>query len=141
MAIRKETVKAQFDEAVRSVLEPGEVVQTGTAAVTGPNPLWSQGLFGLVGLLLFGVRYHFVFLTDRRVIFMKMSMMSSRPKGGLAWSDARSAASVSDVRSAATWSSFQYQRPAGGKPLRLNVARPWREEFKAIAEGLGGAVG
>lgn len=140
MAIRKETVKAQFDQAVRSVLLPGEIVQTGAAAVTGPNPLWSQGLLGLVGLLLFGVRYHFVFLTDRRVIFMKMSMMSSRPQG-LTWSDDRSAASVSDVRNAATWSSFQYQRPAGGKPVRLNFARPWREEFTAIAEGLGGAVG
>jgi hypothetical protein len=30
--------------------------------------LWAQGLLGLAGFLIFGMRYYYVALTDRRLI-------------------------------------------------------------------------
>jgi hypothetical protein len=53
VAVRKETNKQQFSEALPAVLEPGERVLGG---VSGPNPLWVQGLLGLAGFLIFGMR-------------------------------------------------------------------------------------
>lgn len=67
MAVRKETIKQQFNEALPAVLEPGEQVLGGAYGVSGPNPLWAQGLLGLVGFLIFGMRYYYVALTDRRL--------------------------------------------------------------------------
>ena len=81
MAVRKETIKQQFNEALPAVLEPGERVLGGTYGVSGPNPLWAQGLLGLAGFLLFGMRYFYVALTDRRLIFMNASFWTSRPQG------------------------------------------------------------
>ena len=81
MAVRKETIKQQFNEALPAVLEPGERVLGGAYGVSGPNPLWAQGLLGLAGFLLFGMRYYYVALTDRRLIFMNASFWTSRPQG------------------------------------------------------------
>jgi hypothetical protein len=35
----------------------GEQVLGGAYGVSGPNPLWAQGLLGLAGFLIFGMRY------------------------------------------------------------------------------------
>jgi hypothetical protein len=118
------------------MLEPGEQLLAGGWCASGPSPLWLQGLFGYIGMIVAGVRYYFVWVTDRRVIFLKASALSSRPKG-LAWADLRSAASITDAHPAATWSWFKYTRPAGGKPLRLNFPRPWREDFAVMTQALG----
>ena len=88
MAVRKETIKQPFNGALPAVLEPGERVLGGAYGVSGPNPLWAQGLLGLAGFLIFGMRYYYVALTDRRLVFMNASFWTSRPKG-LAWSDPR----------------------------------------------------
>jgi hypothetical protein len=140
MAVRRETVRKQFEDAVQPLLEPGEQLVAGAYGASGPNPLWLSGLFGLIGMLVAGVRYYFVWVTDRRVIFMGASMMTARPKGGLAWSDARSSVSISDATPAATWSWFKYQRPAGDKPIRMNFARPWRDDFAQMTGALGGTT-
>ena len=137
MAVRKETVKKQFMEALPSVLEPGEQVQASAYTISGPNPFWSQGLLGLVGMLLFGVRYYFLAVTDRRAILMKASLWTSRPKG-LAYADAKSAVSISDVATdAKVWNHLMYARP-GAKPLRLNFHAWWRDEMKAVVAALPG---
>jgi hypothetical protein len=39
------------------VLEPGERVLGGAYGVSRPNPLLAQGLLGLAGFLIFGMRY------------------------------------------------------------------------------------
>ena len=140
MAVRKETVRKQFQDAVQPLLEPGEQLVTGAWCASGPSPLWVQGLFGLAGMVIANVRYYFFWVTDRRVIFMKSSMFSSRPKG-LAWADLRSAVTISEAQPAATWSHFKYHRPAGGKPIRLNFPRPWREEFATMTNALGSGGG
>ena len=50
MAVRKDTIKQLFIEALPPVLEPGEQVLGGAYGVSGPNPLWAQGLLGLAGI-------------------------------------------------------------------------------------------
>lgn len=140
MAVRRDTVRKQFEEAVQPLLEPGEQLVAGSYGASGPNPLWLSGLFGFIGMIIAGVRYYFVWVTDRRVIFMGASMMTARPKGGMVWADQRAAVSVSDVTPAATWSWFRYHRPAGGKPIRMNFPRFWREDFTAMTSALGGSA-
>jgi hypothetical protein len=48
----------QFSEVLPAVLEPGERVLGRAYGVSGPNPLWGQGLLGLAGFLIFGMRYY-----------------------------------------------------------------------------------
>jgi hypothetical protein len=59
--------------------------------------LWAKGLLGLAGFLIFGMRYYYVALTDRRLIFMNASFWTSRPKG-FAWSDPRDSITISDLQ-------------------------------------------
>jgi hypothetical protein len=137
MAVRKEKVRQQYAEAVQQHLEPGEQLVAGAYGASGPNPLWLTGLLGLVGTVVANVRYYFVWVTDRRVIFLKGSFSTARPTG-FAWSDLRSGVSITDATPASTWSWFRYHRPAGGKPIRMNFARPWREEFAQMTAALSG---
>jgi hypothetical protein len=139
VAVRKETIKQQFTRAVQQHLEPGEQIVTGAWAVQGPSPWLVTGLFGVVGMLIADVHYYFVWVTDRRVVFHKGSFWTARPTA-FAWSDLRSAVRIADVSPASTWSWFRYQRPAGGKPIRLNFARPWRAEFAQMVAALSGGV-
>ena len=81
MAVRKDTIKQQFIEALPPVLEPGEQVLGGARGVSGPNPLWAQGLLGLAGFLIFGMRYYYVALTDRRLIFLNALVLDLAPQG------------------------------------------------------------
>ena len=138
MAIRKETVREQFMEALPSVLEPGEQLRAGAYCVSGPSPLWIAGLLGLIGMLLFGVQYYFLAITDRRAILMKASFWTARP-AGLGFSDPKDAIVISEiVTDAKLWSHLLYARP-GQKPLRLNFHTWWRDEMKQVVAALGGA--
>jgi hypothetical protein len=139
MALRKETIKKQFTEALPTVLEQGEQMQAGTFCVSGPNPLFAQGLFGIIGLLLFQMRWYFVAVTDRRVVFLKASYWTGRPSG-FAWADPRASVSVSDVNLVAkVWGHFKYTSPTKPSALRLNVHRWWLEEGNAVAAALTSA--
>jgi hypothetical protein len=125
MAVRKEAVKQQFTEALPGVLEPGEQVLGGAFGMSGPNPLFAQGLFGVAGYLIFRVRPYYVAVTDRRVIFMRASFWTTRPKG-MAWSDARSSVTIRDVRTdAKLWNSATFSTPSKHK-LRMNFHTFWR---------------
>jgi hypothetical protein len=136
MALRKETIKKQFTEALPAVLEPGEQMQAGTFCVSGPNPLFAQGLLGIIGMLLFGMRWYFIAVTDRRVVFLKASYWTGRPSG-FAWADARFSTSVSDVNlSAKVWGHFKYSSPTKPGAVRLNVHRWWLDEGKAVVAAL-----
>ncbi len=136
MAVRKEAIKQQFTEALPAVLEPGEQVQSGAYLVSGPSPMWVAGLLGLIGILLFNVRYYYLAVTDRRVIFYAASFWSSRPKG-FAWADPRGSVAISDVvTDAKLWNHMLFSRPGAAKPLRLNVHAFWREEMKGVVAAL-----
>ncbi len=134
MAIRKDTIKKQFDAALPALLEPGEQVQAQTLTQSGPTP-WLMGAIGIFIMLAMGMRYYFMVVTDRRVLFMKASMWSQRPKG-LAWADPRSAVALSDVdANAVLWSHLKY-RKADGSEIRLNFHRLWRDELQAAVSVL-----
>jgi hypothetical protein len=136
VAVRKETIKKQFEDALPSVLEPGEQLVAATYCVSGPSPLWVTGLLGLLGMLLFGVRYYYLAVTDRRVVMMRASFWTSRP-AGLAFADPRGSVTISDVDAdAKLWNHLLFAMP-GQKPLRLNVHAWWRDEMKQVVAALG----
>jgi hypothetical protein len=85
MAFRKATIVEQFDAAIAGTLEPGEQVRAGTLTQAGPTP-WLTGAIGIVLMLVLGMRYYFVAVTDRRVIFFGASLMTVKPTK-LGWAD------------------------------------------------------
>ncbi|HJP66612.1 MAG TPA: hypothetical protein VKA30_09955 [Actinomycetota bacterium] len=134
MAFRRAKIKEQFGSAVQEVLEPGEQVQAETLTQSGPSP-WLTGLIGWLFMLVAGARFYFIVLTDRRVLFLKASLLSGRPRG-LAWADPRGAVRISDVQLGNTlWSKFRYARPEG-KELRLNIHRIWRSDAQELVQAL-----
>jgi hypothetical protein len=136
MAFRRAKIKEQFDAAIPAVLEPGEQIVAQTLSQSGPSP-WLTGVIGLVIMLVAGARYYFIAVTDRRVLFMKASMITGRPKG-LAWADPRGSVQVSDVDlNNVVWSKFRYRRP-DGKDIRINIHRFWRDDGQAVVNALTG---
>ena len=63
----------------------------------GAEPFVGAGPVGLAGFLIFGMRYYYVALTDRRLIFLNASFWTSRPKG-FAWADPRESITTSDLQ-------------------------------------------
>jgi len=133
LAVRRETIRSQFTEAIGRELEQDEQVVAGAFTVSGPNPMLGLAI-GVVSMLLMGMRYYYLAITDRRVILMRASMLSSRP-AGLAFADPRSGVQFTDVKTAAVWSSLRYCRP-DGKRLRLNFHRAWRDDMQAVVNSL-----
>ena len=83
MAVRKETIRTQFTEALGPVLEPGEQVVAGAVTQSGHSP-WLTSAFGALGYLIFmafGTRLYFMAVTDRRVVLIKASILRGRPAG------------------------------------------------------------
>lgn len=139
VAFRRATIKEQFDAAISAVLEPGEEAQAETLSQSGPSPwlagVGPAGVIGWLNMLIAGDRYYFIVVTDRRVLFMKASMMTGRPRG-LAWADPRGAVEVSDVNlTNAVWSKFRYHRP-DAEDIHLNVHRFWRNDGLAVVNAL-----
>jgi hypothetical protein len=137
VAFRKEKIKEQFGAALDAgILEPGEQVEGGVFCQTGPSP-WLAGAIGIIIYMAFGARWGYFAVTDRRVLFVKGSIWSQRPKD-LMWSDPKPQIRVSDVKAdAALWNKFRYHRPGGAKPVRVNVHRIWRDELQSVMAALG----
>ena len=136
MALPKEQVERLFDDAVRPVLEPGERVVAGAFAVPGPSPM-RVGFLGAAVQAMRGESDLWMCLTDRRVLFVRATFLTQKPKG-LAWADARHAAEVAEVHDSerSGWNWFIYLRP-DGDPVRLNVSVVWEAELRAILGALG----
>jgi hypothetical protein len=141
VAIRKETIKQQYAQAMAPALEPGEQVLAGVMSQSGPSP-WLTGAIGILLMLAFGLKMYFVAVTDRRVVFWRGSLWSQRPQG-LAWADPRGAATITDVvADAKLWNSFRYARPGEGKPTRFNVSNViWKDEYRQLIALLTGSGG
>jgi hypothetical protein len=133
VAVRKETMKKQFAEAQAALLEPGERALAGSYTLSGPTP-WLMSGVGLVIMWAMGMRPLFVVVTDRRVLFIRASFWTARPKG-LAFADPRAGSSISDMKRARLWSHLRYHRP-GGENIRLNFHRIWRDEMQSVADTL-----
>jgi hypothetical protein len=136
VAVRKETIKAQVREWLSSALEPGEREVASVNTIAGPSPWLATGLLGLIGQAF--IRYYYVVVTDRRILFVNMSRVSGRPKD-IAIADPRSAVSVVEYRPASLWSVLKLNR-GEDKPLKLHVHRIWREELDQVAKALGAST-
>jgi hypothetical protein len=135
MASRKETVKARIDEAVRPLLEPGEQVQVSAHGVQGLNPYLAAYLRE-AGVVV-PQREYFVVLTDRRLLFIKVSFWRTQGKG-LAFADPRPQVSVVRFKRRLGWALVKLKRP-DQRTIRLNFRwRLWGEEAKALSAALGG---
>lgn len=136
MAFRKETIRQQFTDALSPVLDSGERVVAAGYTVSGPSP-WLTGALGIVLMLALGMRYYYVAVTDRRVLLMKASLLTQKPKG-LALAFPVAAVKVAAVNPAGVWSNLRLQPPSG-KQMRLNFHRIWREEMGQVAKAIESA--
>jgi hypothetical protein len=73
VAVRKETIKQQFNEALPAVLESRERGSAAWTASRGRTLCGRRACSGSPGSMIFGMRYYDVALTDRRLIFMNAS--------------------------------------------------------------------
>jgi hypothetical protein len=108
-------------------------------ASRGRTPCWPRVLLGLAGFLIFGMRYYYVALTDRRLIFMDASFWTSRPKG-FAWSDPRDSITISDLQTDnKLWNWGKISSPTK-QNLRMNFHAFWRPELKALGDVLADRI-
>ena len=127
--------RAKVEEFVKPQLEPGEqIVMTVSHVQTGPTP-WFQALFGI--LFLFWVKYQALVLTDRRVLVIKKSMMSGRPRA-IDAAYPRNQVKVLDYREPKVWGKLTLDYGSG--PVKLNVHRMNREQAQQFIDALGGVT-
>ena len=97
------------------------------------------GPVGLAGFLIFGMRYYYVALTDRRLIFLNASFWTSRPKG-FAWADPRESITTSDLQTDnKLWNWSKISSPTK-QNLRMNFHAFWRPELKAMGDMLADRI-
>jgi len=132
MAVRRETVKRQFAEFLTNGnLEPGERLVAGVLTQSGPTP-WLTGAIGIVFMLLLGMRWYFLAVTDRRLIGVRASLWSTRPTA-VEWSAPLGSGALSDVDAdAKLWSHLKFQRPGEAKAVRYHVHRIWRDDLREV---------
>ena len=131
MALRKAKTKEQMEAALQPMLDPGERVVAAGLCEGGPSRWW---MLISIYLVIFVIKVYYVAVTDRRVIFMKVSTWTGRPKG-LLRAEPRNAAAVTEVNPHPVWSTFVYRLPEGStKKLRFH--RIWRDEMTALLQAL-----
>jgi hypothetical protein len=120
-------------EMLRTVYEPGEQEAAGVMVIQGPSPWLVAGVGGLIFQFL--VKYYFVAVTDRRVIFIRTSRWSQRPIR-VERIDPRESAAIMASAVNRVWSWFKYRGP-DGKVLKENVHRIWRDELTPLLQSFG----
>jgi hypothetical protein len=129
MAVRKTKVKEQMDAAMGSMLEPGEHQIVAVRTIAGPSPWLAEGFLGLLWQFL--VKYYYVVVTERRVLFIQYSRMTGRPKK-LAFAEQRGPGLLVGQKVSTLWSWFKVHSSTLNKTVRLNVDRYWREEMTQV---------
>jgi hypothetical protein len=116
--------------AVQGELEPGEVIQACIPSCqTGPTPWFAL----LTYLIYFWIRTLGIVVTDRRVILVKRSSLTTRVKG-IQGAVPRSGVAVTDWHAANLWSRLVLSTPTG--PLKVNVHRMFRDGAQAVVAAL-----
>ncbi len=132
MPVRRDKIKQVMDGVAVSHLEPGEHARAAVLTLKGPSPWW-QSMIGVI--VWFWLRYYYVVVTDRRVLFIRTTMAwGIRPKG-LEFVDTLRPHAIVEYRPSALWSVLQYRRP-DGSVLRLNVHRIWQRERDAVVAAI-----
>lgn len=140
LAIKAKRVET-MREAVGPVLEPGEQVALSALGSTGPGLLVGVLFFGPIGMMLFTKNY-FVYLTDRRMIFLRASLSAKAAKG-LAFAYPREDVSVVSVGKSAGYTDVRFRMPDGQlRKFHFGRAKEgwgtgFDEEANAIAAALG----
>jgi len=136
-ATQRAKVKQRFHAAIQALLEPGEQVLAETRCQSGPSP-WLTRPLGLLLAIHMGMRPYFIVVTDRRILFMRVSLVTGRPKG-LAWADPKAGAQFHDTHLGnVVWSKTYYRRP-DGEDIRLNIHRFWLEDGQSVVAAVGGS--
>ena len=128
MARQKAKIADRIDESVGGVLEPGETVEARAYAVTMPSPWW----YLLTYFVMLLAKYWFIAVTDRRVIFMKVSKTGTS-RSEFAWADPRSGMRAGELRRSLGWTKLDLYKADGGR-MTLSFDRNWRDEAAAIRD-------
>lgn len=131
LARQKAKLAARMDEALSGVLEPGEKIEVRAYALTMPSPWWY--LLTYFGAMLLA-KYWFVAVTDRRVVFMKVSRTGTS-RSEFAWADPRSGMRAGELKKSLGWTKLDIFKPDGGK-MTLSFDRNWRDEAAAVRDAL-----
>jgi hypothetical protein len=132
MALGKSGMQRRIAKSLDGVLAPGEKAVASLQGVAGPSIWLVILLLGPLGMLLLW-RWHFVTITESRIILQPLSMLSGRPNGTPVIA-ARSQCELSNYRRGLLWGSFRYQGPGFLDGKRFNVARLWRAEADQLME-------
>jgi hypothetical protein len=132
MAVRRDKIKQVMDPVVAAALEPGEPARAAALALKGPSPWW-QSMVGVI--VWFWLRYYYVVVTDRRVLFIRTTMAWGIRPRGLEFVDPLRPDAIVEYRPSALWSVLRYRRP-DGSVLRLNIHRIWQRERDAVVAAL-----
>jgi RDD family len=124
----------RFDRALAAlsrVAEPGERPVAAANALFGPSPLVVHLLLGSLGRFLL-LKSTLLWITDRRVVLIRLSNWTGRPKGVL-FAEPRSNVTLFRAESRTLW----LRRPDGTE-YRLNQVR--KAEARWISQALGGPI-
>jgi hypothetical protein len=133
VAVRKETIKQQFNEALPSMLQPGEQVFWRCVRRLGAEPAMGAGSAraGRVPDLR-----HALLL---RRPYRPAPDLRERPKG-LAWVDARDSITIRDLSTDnKLWNWGKISSPTK-QDLRMNFHAFWRPELKAMGDLLADRI-
>ncbi len=130
----KEKAAGRAAAVIGPALEPDERILTG-ARVQGGISQWWVLLSSYARLFQ---RWYYLVLTDRRVIFCKISFWTGRP-AAVSIVVPREQARVTDYRPGRTWTSFRLSYPGRDKPMRIRAPRAWRPEVDSVLSALGAA--
>ena len=120
-----------MEQAVRTVLEPGEQLAALAMATVGPR-LWVHLLLGPIATA-FLERPHYVAVTDRRLLVLKPSLTGNQTH--LVWAEPRDTVRVLDFRSR-FGTRLRLRRMRDGAVIHLSFARAWRGQAGAIQAAL-----
>jgi hypothetical protein len=130
MPIGKKAVEAHMEGIVGPVLTPGETVITTLYCSRGINP-WLWRWLSIIGMWL--VPHYYIALTNQRVIFQKMNVVTNQPTGAI-FSDPNTAVTVTKIRRRFLWSSLRYSSPTFPKPIKLNLHRNRRNSMDQFTQ-------
>jgi hypothetical protein len=132
-------LREQTEHVAAETLEPGEEIVS--LAQGQARPRFWLGLELLLGwVMFFFIKYYTVVLTDRRLILLRGSKLSARPKT-VEWAEPRESIVVETFKRGFLVSKFFFRRRHAEGVVRLRVARRAADEAEQIAAALGGPTG
>jgi hypothetical protein len=128
----KDRLKRLVTAGLKPALRPGEELEKALYGFASPIPYWVVFVFegALVWLIM---TPYFVGLTAERLVFMKVSRLSTK-RSSFAFDVPRELANVVRFRKGILWSRLTLQTP--DRKLRLRFAWNLRNEAEQLANAL-----